>query len=104
MYGTKGKLVVNQNPALNRVTICDEHGVRSESTPTYYERFHEAFVQEVRDFTSCILDDKGGSFSCPSGSNPPPSADFPSLSHSYLSQSLLRLWTTGSKRPRSRSA
>ena len=27
-------------------------------SPTYYERFHEAFVNEVNTFTEAVLDDK----------------------------------------------
>lgn len=67
-----------QNPRLNRLEMCDIHGVRSESTyvpsafslvqwltplfpqrrsPTYYERFRDAFVTEIRDFSAAVLDD-----------------------------------------------
>lgn len=58
IFGTEGKLVVNGNPTINRVEIRDQHGVRTTSTPTYYERFHEAFVTEINTFVDCILNDK----------------------------------------------
>ncbi|WVF66965.1 hypothetical protein IAT40_001708 [Kwoniella sp. CBS 6097] len=58
VFGTKSKVVVNGNPQLNRVEIRDAYGVRTESTPTYYERFKDAFVTEVNEFTEAVLDNK----------------------------------------------
>ncbi|EPQ29796.1 uncharacterized protein PFL1_02469 [Pseudozyma flocculosa PF-1] len=56
IYGTQGRLVVNANPRLDRLDILDSHGVRSESTPSYWERFKDAFVVEAREFVDCCLD------------------------------------------------
>lgn len=56
IIGTKGRVFVNQNPAMNRVQILDGHGVRTESTPTYFERFEQAFVTEAREFVAGCLD------------------------------------------------
>ncbi|WWC87436.1 uncharacterized protein L201_002325 [Kwoniella dendrophila CBS 6074] len=64
VFGTESKVIVNGNPQLNRVEIRDIHGVRTESTPTYYERFREAFVNEVNEFTDVVLDDKPLPVSC----------------------------------------
>jgi len=58
IFGTEGKFVVNGNPSMNRLEIRDSHGVRTLSTPTYYERFREAFVTEARTFADCVLDNK----------------------------------------------
>ncbi|OCF61446.1 hypothetical protein L486_01094 [Kwoniella mangroviensis CBS 10435] len=58
VHGEEAKLIVNQNPRLNRLELADQYGVRSLSTPTYYERFREAFVTEVNEFVACVLDDK----------------------------------------------
>ncbi|WWC61259.1 uncharacterized protein I303_103840 [Kwoniella dejecticola CBS 10117] len=58
VFGTDGKIIVNGNPTMSRVEIRDSHGVRTESTPNYYDRFREAFVTEVNTFTECVLDDK----------------------------------------------
>ncbi|WVQ73561.1 hypothetical protein IAR50_003139 [Cryptococcus sp. DSM 104548] len=58
VFGTEGKVIVNGNPQLNRVEIRDVHGVRSQSHPTYYERFKDAFVLEVNAFTDAVLDNK----------------------------------------------
>jgi myo-inositol 2-dehydrogenase/D-chiro-inositol 1-dehydrogenase len=57
IFGTKGRLTVGQNPRLNRVDIADAHGVRNECTPTFYERFEEAFLLEARHFVDAVLDD-----------------------------------------------
>ncbi|KAE8540569.1 hypothetical protein D1P53_003520 [Cryptococcus gattii VGV] len=57
VFGTKGKFVINAVPNISRVEIRDEHGVRTESHPSYYERFFEAFKTEVQTFSNCILDD-----------------------------------------------
>ncbi|AFR94584.1 transposase subfamily [Cryptococcus neoformans C23] len=58
VFGTDSKLVINGNPNMNRVEIRDIHGVRMESTPTYYDRFRDAFISEVQTFCDVVLDDK----------------------------------------------
>jgi myo-inositol 2-dehydrogenase/D-chiro-inositol 1-dehydrogenase len=57
IFGTAGRLTVGHNPRLNRVDISDAHGVRNECTPTFYERFEEAFLLETTHFVDCVLDD-----------------------------------------------
>nr|WP_198983491.1 Gfo/Idh/MocA family oxidoreductase [Herbaspirillum sp. ASV7] len=56
--GTRGRISVGANPHLNRVTIADTHGVRSESTPSFIERFSEAFVTEARHFVDAVRFDR----------------------------------------------
>jgi myo-inositol 2-dehydrogenase/D-chiro-inositol 1-dehydrogenase len=56
--GTAGRLTIGQNPRLNRVEIADAHGVRNECTPTFYERFVEAFLQEAQEFVDVIREDR----------------------------------------------
>jgi myo-inositol 2-dehydrogenase / D-chiro-inositol 1-dehydrogenase len=58
VFGTAGRLTVGQNPRLNRVDIADAHGVRNECTPTFYERFEEAFLHETNHFVQAVLDDR----------------------------------------------
>ena len=58
IFGTQGRLAVGQNPRLNRVDISDAHGVRNECTPTFYERFEEAFLIETTHFVDAVLDDR----------------------------------------------
>ena len=58
VVGPAGRLTVGQNPRLNRVEIADAHGVRNECTPTFYERFAEAFLLEAQAFVDVIRDDR----------------------------------------------
>jgi myo-inositol 2-dehydrogenase/D-chiro-inositol 1-dehydrogenase len=57
IVGTAGRLAVGQNPRINRVEISDTHGVRNECTPTFYERFAEAFLQEAQTFVDVVRGD-----------------------------------------------
>jgi myo-inositol 2-dehydrogenase/D-chiro-inositol 1-dehydrogenase len=58
IVGTNGRLTVGQNPRQNRVDIADAHGMRNECTPTFYERFEDAFVNECAEFVAAIRDDR----------------------------------------------
>src|SRR5512134_455545 len=57
VVGTAGRLSIGGNPRLDRVDIADAHGVRNECTPTYYERFEDAFVNELNAFVDAIRHD-----------------------------------------------
>jgi myo-inositol 2-dehydrogenase / D-chiro-inositol 1-dehydrogenase len=54
VFGTTGRLTIGQNPRLNRVDIADAHGVRNECTPTFWERFEDAFRLEAIEFVRAI--------------------------------------------------
>ncbi len=58
ILGTAGRLTVGANPRLNRVEIADAHGVRNECTPTFYERFEEAFLRELTEFVDLVRADR----------------------------------------------
>jgi myo-inositol 2-dehydrogenase/D-chiro-inositol 1-dehydrogenase len=58
IVGTAGRLTVGQNPRINRVEISDAHGVRNECTPTFYERFADAFLQEAQAFVDVVREDR----------------------------------------------
>ena len=58
IVGTAGRLTVGANPRLNRVEISDAHGVRNECTPTFYERFEEAFLRELSEFVDIVREDR----------------------------------------------
>jgi myo-inositol 2-dehydrogenase/D-chiro-inositol 1-dehydrogenase len=58
IVGTAGRLTVGANPRLNRVEISDAHGVRNECTPTFYERFEEAFLRELTEFVDIVREDR----------------------------------------------
>jgi len=55
--GTRGRLTVGANARVNRVDIADEHGIRNECTPTFYERFEEAFICELSAFVDAVRND-----------------------------------------------
>ncbi|HVF65886.1 MAG TPA: Gfo/Idh/MocA family oxidoreductase [Casimicrobiaceae bacterium] len=55
--GTTGRLTVGARARLSRVDIADAHGVRNECTPTFYERFEDAFVVELNAFTDAVRND-----------------------------------------------
>ena len=57
VVGTAGRLTVGANPRLDRVEISDAFGVRNECTPTFYERFEEAFLLELQAFVDLVLED-----------------------------------------------
>ncbi|EIM23776.1 NAD(P)-binding protein [Wallemia mellicola CBS 633.66] len=54
--GENGMIKVNTDNAMNRVTLADEHGYRKLTTQDYYDRFRGAFANEMREFTSAVLD------------------------------------------------
>jgi myo-inositol 2-dehydrogenase/D-chiro-inositol 1-dehydrogenase len=58
IVGTASRLTVGYNPRHDRVDIADAHGMRNECTPTFYERFEEAFVNEAAEFVAAIRDDR----------------------------------------------
>jgi myo-inositol 2-dehydrogenase/D-chiro-inositol 1-dehydrogenase len=58
IFGTGGRLTVGHNPRFNRVDISDAHGVRNECTPTFYERFEEAFLRETVHFVDAVLENR----------------------------------------------
>jgi myo-inositol 2-dehydrogenase/D-chiro-inositol 1-dehydrogenase len=58
VIGTGGRLSIGANPRLTRVEIADAHGVRNECTPTFYERFEEAFLRELTEFVDVVREDR----------------------------------------------
>ncbi|HYQ99615.1 MAG TPA: Gfo/Idh/MocA family oxidoreductase [Casimicrobiaceae bacterium] len=58
VIGTAGRLSIGANPRLTRVEIADAHGVRNECTPTFYERFEEAFLRELAEFVDVVRADR----------------------------------------------
>ena len=58
VVGTNGRLVVGRDGRLNQVEIADAHGIRTETTPTFWERFEDAFLRETIHFIDCVRHDK----------------------------------------------
>jgi hypothetical protein len=54
IIGTDGRLTVGRDGRLNHVEIADTHGVRTLTTPTFYERFADAFLREETHFVDCV--------------------------------------------------
>jgi myo-inositol 2-dehydrogenase/D-chiro-inositol 1-dehydrogenase len=40
------------------VVVSDVHGVRHECTPTFYERFEDAFLREDSEFVQAVIEDR----------------------------------------------
>jgi len=52
--GTAGRLTVGRNPRQNRLEIADATGIRNECTPSFFERFEDAFLTEASYFVDAI--------------------------------------------------
>jgi len=57
IVGTDGRLTVGREGRQNQVQISDAHGIRTLTTPTFYERFADAFLREDTYFVDCVRDD-----------------------------------------------
>ena len=55
VMGTAGSLAIGRNPRADRVEIADAIGIRNSCTPSFYERFEEAFHQEAQAFIQAVL-------------------------------------------------
>jgi myo-inositol 2-dehydrogenase / D-chiro-inositol 1-dehydrogenase len=60
VIGTAGALAIGHIPRANRVEIYDATGVRSACTPTFFDRFEEAFLIEAQAFVAAVAARKGG--------------------------------------------
>ena len=58
VIGTRGRITVGGQGRADLVTISDAHGVRHECTPTFYERFEDAFLREDSEFVQAVIEDR----------------------------------------------
>lgn len=58
IIGTDGILRIGSVPQKNLVEILDTDGVRKECSKDFLERFKEAYVNEVREFARCVLENR----------------------------------------------
>lgn len=58
IIGTKGKLSVNANPSTGLLESHLSTGIHRDIPQNYYERFEQAFVEEARQFTDAVLENK----------------------------------------------
>ncbi len=63
IIGTDGRLTVGREGRLNQVQISDSHGIRTLTTPTFYERFADAFLREEMHFVDCVRHDRAPALS-----------------------------------------
>jgi myo-inositol 2-dehydrogenase/D-chiro-inositol 1-dehydrogenase len=63
IIGTDGRLTVGREGRLNQVQISDAHGIRTLTTPTFYERFADAFLREEMHFVDCVRHDRAPALS-----------------------------------------
>lgn len=56
IFGTKGKISINLTPRRNALELCDDFGsVKAMAHPGWYERYADAFVQEVREWVDAVV-------------------------------------------------
>lgn len=55
IFGSDGKLTINSVPRLNRVDMLNGSGWMNEVLPGWVDRYKDAFVTEVNDFTDALL-------------------------------------------------
>lgn len=58
IVGTKGKVSVNLVPHSNRIQVSNSSGIVQDATPGWIDRYREAFVVELDQFTDSILENK----------------------------------------------
>ena len=58
VIGTEGRISVGGDARLDHVVISDAHGVRHECTPSFYERFEDAFLREDTEFVQAVIEDR----------------------------------------------
>lgn len=58
LIGTKGMLRIVQAPEKNLVTIFNEHGVVRPTSQDFHERFKNAFISQMKEFVSCIQENR----------------------------------------------
>ncbi|KAL4863145.1 hypothetical protein BDV12DRAFT_206735 [Aspergillus spectabilis] len=56
IIGTEGKISINLVPHGNRVQVSNASGLLQDATPGWIDRYSEAFVTELEQFTDAILD------------------------------------------------
>jgi myo-inositol 2-dehydrogenase/D-chiro-inositol 1-dehydrogenase len=58
VIGTRGRVLVGGDARCDHVVISDAHGVRHPCTPTFYERFEDAFLREDVEFVQAVIEDR----------------------------------------------
>ncbi len=70
LFGTKGSIFVG-NVKPTTTTRCNENGVVVDNPePFFMERYATAYMEEIKDFVSCVLEDKPVPCGIPDGRKP----------------------------------
>lgn len=93
VIGTSGALTIGQNPRANRVEIYDERGVRNECTPTFFDRFEEAFLCEAQAFVATVASAASGTTGAEGGASGATLAD--ALEATRIGQALRQALESG---------
>ncbi|GIJ86529.1 hypothetical protein Asppvi_005418 [Aspergillus pseudoviridinutans] len=56
IFGMTGKISINSVPHHNRVQVSNAAGIQQDVTPSWIDRYREAFVTELSQFINAILD------------------------------------------------
>jgi myo-inositol 2-dehydrogenase/D-chiro-inositol 1-dehydrogenase len=54
LIGTKGTISLAHHPEKNLVTLFNRHGIVRPTSQNFPERFKQAFINEMKEFVSCI--------------------------------------------------
>ncbi|CAG7935883.1 unnamed protein product [Penicillium olsonii] len=58
VVGTQGKISINLVPRRDRLQLSSSSGISEEAIPNWSDRYCEAFVGELNEFTRVILEDQ----------------------------------------------
>lgn len=58
IIGSNGKISINLIPHANRIQVSNLAGIQQDATPGWIERYQDAFVTELDEFVSAVLDGK----------------------------------------------
>lgn len=69
IIGTEGILRVGSVPQKNLVEILDNSGVRQECSQDFLERFKESYVNELKEFVDCVINNRKPELTVYDGTN-----------------------------------
>ncbi|KAK4910510.1 hypothetical protein LTR66_017428 [Elasticomyces elasticus] len=58
VVGTKGKISINLVPSRDRVQLSNSSGISQQASPSWSDRYCEAFVTELHEFTEAVLEER----------------------------------------------
>lgn len=58
IIGTEGILRIGSVPQKNLVEVLDNNGIRKECSQDFLERFKESYVNELKEFVDCLINNR----------------------------------------------